>query len=431
MSGGALGTSANPGFVDEGTSARTHHRPPGPVNAPTPTEVEQIAMQAARRLSSALNGIDTRDAIGSFLGGHSFTAGVVYGMAQNLVTSAVQFVGLLKMLALAEYYERQHDSSFWGRFRGSMLSLSPLDGAMGLASLFWPDFDREARAAQLEREVLFKTVAYAFEHPGEVFGHIADEQRQKYEAFKRYRERHSLAGEFQAGVLFGELLLDVLLIVDGVTALARLATKIPGLLEMLPRLRELVPVLRRPVRAATVVEEVAAAPRPVPAAGGRVYDAVNPTGRGGAASSSEAPAASRAVERSAADVQAARMATAREYYARTGWPEDRIDSHLQGIDFSKPVTVEILPKGTQVVQYQIPGNPVGGYFAPLGTPAEAIGVNPVGRVATVYETTADVAVLQSTAADTSANAALPALARGSGGGTQYFAADRSLFEGAQ
>jgi hypothetical protein len=49
-------------------------------------------------------------------------------------------------------------------------------------------------------------------------------------------------------MLFGELLLDVLLIIDGVTAVAKLAAKVPGLLKMLPRLRELAGPLRSALR---------------------------------------------------------------------------------------------------------------------------------------------------------------------------------------
>ena len=66
------------------------------------------------------------------------------------------------------------------------------------------------------------------------------------------------------------------------------------------------------------------------------------------------------------------------------------------------------------------------YFAPLGTPAETIGVDP-GRLANVYTTAEDVTVLRSSAADTTANLNLPTLARGPGGGTQYFTIDPSLF----
>lgn len=94
---------------------------------------------------------------------------------------------------------------------------------------------------------------------------------------------------------------------------------------------------------------------------------------------------------------------------------------MAGIDFTQPVEVVTLKQGEQVVQYQVPGRATGSYFAPIGTPAEAIGVDPAGRVAAIYTVTEDTSVLRSTAANTSANTSLPSWARGSGGGTQYFA----------
>jgi hypothetical protein len=124
---------------------------------------------------------------------------------------------------------------------------------------------------------------------------------------------------------------------------------------------------------------------------------------------------------------AARQATAKSFYQAGGWPEARITSHLEGINFSQPVENITLPRGTQVVQYQIPGNPTGNYFAPVGTSAESIGVNPAGRVTTIYTTMSDVSVLRSTAANTSLNPNLPALARGQGGGVQFFTTNPSAF----
>ncbi|UIN21411.1 polymorphic toxin type 46 domain-containing protein [Herbaspirillum frisingense] len=111
------------------------------------------------------------------------------------------------------------------------------------------------------------------------------------------------------------------------------------------------------------------------------------------------------------------------------------DGMMQGLHltqaeliFSKPVEVVTLPKGTQVVQYQIPGNPVGGYFAPVGTTAESLGISSVGRNPIIYTTTEDISVLRSTAANTSKNLSLPESARGAGGGKQFFTNNRNVFQ---
>jgi RHS repeat-associated protein len=123
-----------------------------------------------------------------------------------------------------------------------------------------------------------------------------------------------------------------------------------------------------------------------------------------------------------------RRSLAMQFYRDAGYSAEDAASHVAGIDFSKPVEGVVLPKGTQVVQFQIPGRPQGSYYAPPGTSAESIGVNPEGRVQNVFTTSRDVTVLRSTAADTTGNASLPAAARGSGGGTQYFSAEKAAFE---
>jgi hypothetical protein len=122
-----------------------------------------------------------------------------------------------------------------------------------------------------------------------------------------------------------------------------------------------------------------------------------------------------------------RRAIAQAFYKASGKDDATIEKHLNGVDFNKPVDITTLPKGTQVVQYQDPNNPVGNYFAPVGTPAESLGIDPKGRVAKIYTTTRDVTVLRSTAADTRSNPAVPRSQRGNGGGIQYFAQDTSAF----
>jgi RHS repeat-associated protein len=120
----------------------------------------------------------------------------------------------------------------------------------------------------------------------------------------------------------------------------------------------------------------------------------------------------------------ARQALARDFFKQNTdpaqWPDARIDSHLKGIDFTKPVQTVELPKGYETVQYQQPGNPVGNYLTPPGTSPNTLGINPAGRVPTTICTNESTPVLQSTAEDTLNNPDVPPIARGAGGGTQYF-----------
>ena len=258
---GPLGSDTNPGLIDGGTSALTHHRPPGPLCAsrPTDTQLEHHLGRLLHHLSVATGWIDTSSVIGSLLGNGSFTAGVVAGMGKNLVTSLVDLTRLFRMFTLAEYHQAHHAPSFWERLGHRVLyETMPLGGMSVSALTFGTGIDLEAEKAFEDRQALFKAVAYAFEHPGEVFDKITAQQLAKYEEFKRAGARHTLSGDFHAGLLFGELLLDVLLIIDGATALAKLGAKVPGLLRMASRLEELAPALRRALKTGGAAAEDAA-----------------------------------------------------------------------------------------------------------------------------------------------------------------------------
>lgn len=68
------------------------------------------------------------------------------------------------------------------------------------------------------------------------------------------------------------------------------------------------------------------------------------------------------------DVVAARQALARDFYeTNTDWDAARIDSHLSGIDFTKPVDIVNIPEGAQLSQWNFAGSRVGNYFTDVGT----------------------------------------------------------------
>ena len=125
------------------------------------------------------------------------------------------------------------------------------------------------------------------------------------------------------------------------------------------------------------------------------------------------------------DEFAARQTTAREFYQAAGWDETRIKAHLQGIDFSKPVEVITLSKGTLVDQYQVSGKAVGNYFSPIGTPPEVRGMDLTNRVQGFFELREDVKVLKSTAQTIPDWLNSGQVFRG--GGTQFFAPNHTNF----
>jgi YD repeat-containing protein len=95
-----------------------------------------------------------------------------------------------------------------------------------------------------------------------------------------------------------------------------------------------------------------------------------------------------------------RRATARGHYASGGWASDRITSHLDGIDFSRRVTEEVIPKGTALQQHQMPGDPIGNYFTLFGADRARLGIYTSGRTTRNYVATRDITALSSTTAGT-------------------------------
>jgi hypothetical protein len=118
----------------------------------------------------------------------------------------------------------------------------------------------------------------------------------------------------------------------------------------------------------------------------------------------------------------ANFETAFNFYNSKGdpaWNSSRILNHIRGIDLSKPVEITEIPEGTTLVQYQVPGGKQGNYFAPPGTSASELGINPAGKVPTTFKTTEKVTALKSTAAPILVDWETPPF-EADGGGTQFF-----------
>lgn len=127
-------------------------------------------------------------------------------------------------------------------------------------------------------------------------------------------------------------------------------------------------------------------------------------------------------------VTAARRATAEQFYRNAGWADQRIADHVSGIDFTQPVRPTNLQPGTPLVQHVGSNGRVGNYFAPPGTRAEQLGINPAGRTETAFTPNASTLVLRSAAApivDTWTVPGVPYAAEG--GGIQYFAPNPGSF----
>ena len=229
---GVLGTSSNPGQShNRQTVGFGTFRSPGPTGASTLANLEHRATELANRISRAIGWRETQSAAYNLVGRDSFTAGVVVGMGENLVKTVASAVQLVYTLALADYWESKQDHSFMARLRsGIFTSISP---ALGLAPViaghFWPTFDQKAKEAYEERGAIADAIAHAFTHPKEFFKDVTKAQEAKGKEFGNYLKQKSLAGNFHAGVMMGELLFDLLMVIDLAVGLAKLAMAVPRL----------------------------------------------------------------------------------------------------------------------------------------------------------------------------------------------------------
>lgn len=136
----------------------------------------------------------------------------------------------------------------------------------------------------------------------------------------------------------------------------------------------------------------------------------------------------------------ARRRVADDFYQQhSGMDQDRINSHTNGIDFTQPVEATNIPPPPQVECNMWPGNnpQPGNYFAPPGTDASTLGINPNAYnrdtggveprpVGTFTPPASGTPALRSTAApvtDDWSDSSNPYQA--DGGGTQYYVPDNS------
>ncbi len=152
--------------------------------------------------------------------------------------------------------------------------------------------------------------------------------------------------------------------------------------------------------------------------------------------------------------EAERKKMAEDFYKDLGWSDEKVASHIKGIDFSQPVEIVELPKDTALSQWQHPESTwVGNYFAKKGTDPSTLGINPeaankfkvgegIPKIESDFVASDSVVALKSTASNAvdtwSMNIQGPEVPNSfvlvgeehqtKGGGTQYFVPDKNKFE---
>jgi hypothetical protein len=313
------------------------------------------------------------------LGQYSFGLGVVYGIGENVVTSVVDLLVLVKTFLLADLYDRAQQPVF------SAASLNPVALVQRLmAEVSMRTFRAQLEDAHRERQAMVEELRYAMTHISEVLGGIKDSYVAKWNRFEALVQDRTLSSQFQAGRIFGEVLIEVVSVIAGGTAAVRAVGKIPRLAK-LARLK--IPA-KSTGRALGAAEGVAARQAPVTPSQARPA-APEPPVQG------KQPRPLKPPKVLTKDELA-------DWYRKQGArfeDHDTLESHLAGTDFSNPVLLREVPEGTEVVQYvRVDGKP-GMYFARPGTRMDQLGIRePPSRVAQRFILKEPLEAVESTAA---------------------------------
>lgn len=270
-------------------------RPPGPAGNAGPltrAELDRRGALLAREVGDAFGWTHTRRAAWYLLGSHSFSAGVSYGLFENLALSVAGAADMLKTFALAEWWASRYGGTGAARIRAqiSMATIPVVGPTLVAASMLSRPFalEHKAREAYEEREAIMEAVGHVFTHPKDFLGKLVDSQVARFREFKACMAEESLAGSFQAGKLLGELLFDVLMAIDLVGGLAKLALAVPRVARFTEKLAKLAGELRTAKRLEKAAAKDAELLDPPPKTPGRQN---GPSGGSGRPAGGERPPA--------------------------------------------------------------------------------------------------------------------------------------------
>lgn len=231
----------DPQHVEDGTMCRVPSPPPVPVGTTAHGQSpgrgllnREISGHPSQRHSdpATVNGIMQAATWGELerwaevaLGPSSFYLGICCGILQNLAGSVAGLVDLLRVFVLAGLYERAHYPSWIAGDLPGYLTARAAELVFG----------SQLKKAHDQYEALMRELKYAVTHPAELFGSIKNQYAAKWKRFETLGVDVSLSGQFEAGKIAGEVLLDVLMLIGVGEAAVKLAAKLPELAKLAER----------------------------------------------------------------------------------------------------------------------------------------------------------------------------------------------------
>ena len=185
-------------------------------------------------MRAASNGIDLQSVAVALLGPQCFSAGVIAGIGVDLISSAADLIKLVGTFVLADLHDIRT-----GQVSGWQLVDPTIATRVLVAKLAGIAFEEDLRKAAGERNALVKELTDALQDPKALFEGLADGVAEGYKKdwkdFNAHRNTGTLAGQFRAGMILGQVLVDVLGLITGIVGVgkagATVTTKLPRLVK--------------------------------------------------------------------------------------------------------------------------------------------------------------------------------------------------------
>ena len=332
------------------------------------------------------------------LGARSFGLGVGCGIVKNPAMSAAQLVRLQKIFIEADIYERlTQRTSSWKQLLMGMTLSNPtvvliMSHLVRTGKLTIEDLKRSYEM----REALIKEVGDIFARPLDFFARAKDQLKssstEKWECFCKLRAQTDLKSQFEAGEIFGDVLMEVAMLILAVISVGGAAAKLAAKIPQLVRVAEFVKGLCAAEAGVGVVAEAGEAAEDAKVAA-RAAEAlpkakVNPSATSPASAVPVAVSDLAKAPGSLPIQRSARLQIIEDFYDRTpGLGKARCKQDIRGIDLNEPVEVIKIPPPDTMTQYMREGSgKAGNFFNPVGSQsAESMGISGQGRIAKTFE----------------------------------------------
>lgn len=238
---GHLGLSDEVEDLNDGTMIRGLSPRPGPIgidiaivrSVPSSVSAGTTSIDRLLQQVRTVNSVEEVQRIAvAVLGAQCFSAGVIAGIGVDVFNSAKELIKLVGIFVLADLHDLRTSDISWWRYVNPLTAPELLSAK--LAELL---LHEELREAAVERDAIIKELSDVFQSPKAFFeglaDGVADDYKKDWQEYNAHMNARTLEGRFHAGIIFGQLLVDILGLLTGIAGLAKAGAKVAA---KLPRL---------------------------------------------------------------------------------------------------------------------------------------------------------------------------------------------------